>query len=63
MPKELSETEGKINIAQEFEFDAEVEAQAIVLAAYDIIKELYEENMIATEELNLVRAKYQIHVD
>lgn len=63
MSKELPETTEQLNIVHELEFDTEVEAQAITLAAYSIIKEMYEANMISLEELNLVRAKYQIHVD
>lgn len=59
MSRELPETTEQLNI----EFGAEVEARAITLAAYSIIKELYEANMISLEELNLIRTKYQIHVD
>ena len=61
--KELPETTEQLNIVHELEFSADAEAQAITLAAYSIIKELYEENMISLEDLNLVRAKYQITVD
>ena len=51
MSKELPETTEQLNIVHELEFDAEVEAQAITLAAYSIIKEMYEANMISLEEL------------
>lgn len=63
MLKELPNASKQLNIVQELEFDAEIEAKAITLAAYSIIKELYEEKIISLDELNIVRTKYQIYVD
>ncbi len=47
----------------EIQFDKEVEEQAIVLAAYNIIKEMYEKNLISMEELIHIRDKYRICVE
>lgn len=59
----LIKEHSELNHIHEIQFNKEIEEQAIVLAAYNIIKELYEKNLISVEELIHIRDKYHVCVD
>ena len=44
-------------------FSKEVKEEAIVLAAYDIIKQMYEAGLIYVDELKYIQNKYSIPVE
>ncbi len=47
----------------EIEFPPEVEEMAIKLAAFDIMKQLYEDGRITKKELQFIAKKHNIPVD
>ena len=63
MSEESLEVSEQLNNYDELDFCEEAETMAITLAAYALLKELYEENMISLEQLNQIRQKYEIPVD
>ncbi len=47
----------------DIEYSEELQHEACLLAAYDIIKELYEKGKITEVERNYIREKYNIPVE
>lgn len=47
----------------DLEYDIEVEKEAIRLAAFSIIKEMFSEGMISESELHYISEKYQIPIE
>lgn len=48
---------------EDVDYPEELQHEACLLAAYDIIKSLYEEGKISEEEKNYIRVKYDIPVE
>lgn len=50
-------------LTKDVNFNKEVYDEAIILAAYDMIKNLYDENKISKKELNTIKNKYSINIE
>ena len=48
---------------KDIKFSKEIKEEAIVLAAYDIIKQMYEEGLIYEDELKYIQNKYSVPVE
>jgi len=55
----MSELKSTNNI----KFSKEIKEEAILLAAYDIVKQMYEEGLIFEDELKYIQNKYSIPVE
>lgn len=55
----MSELKSTNNI----KFSKEIKEEAIVLAAYDIIKQMFDEGLIYEDELKYIQNKYSIPVE
>ncbi len=50
-------------LTRDVKFNKEIYDEAVILAAYDMIKNLYDENKISKKELNTIKNKYSINVE
>ena len=48
---------------KDIKFSKAIKEEAIVLAAYDIIKQMYEECLIYEDELKYIQNKYSVPVE
>mgnify|MGYP006887564444 CR=1 FL=1 len=51
------------DVDKEINFTKDVQREAIILAAYQYIKDLFEEGKITKHELNKVKKKYNIDIE
>ena len=49
--------------AKEIDFDDEIKKEAARIAAYGIIKEMYEKGMINSYELSYIKNKYKVDIE
>lgn len=52
-----------IDESKEIDFDDEIKKEAARIAAYAIIKEMYEKAMISSYELSYIKNKYKVDIE
>ena len=52
-----------IDESKEIDFDDEIKKEAAQIAAYGIIKEMYEKEMINSYELSYIKNKYKVDIE
>ena len=59
----MSITNNQNDQAEPIIFDDNVKKEAITIAAYHYIKQLYEHGLLSEKELNKIKEKYNICID